>query len=169
FFFQSYSCHVKYPSNGTFRPFYVAGGFSRKKPKRWSTSRSNDPAPKGFAPKAPIGTGSQKKDERNDEDTITSVNPTPYTSDDTEVSDASQVNKIEEQREDLGGTKKKVGESSMTKKSVSLSCANLLEELASVREFIEEGKSSNDTVYNKSEFIEEGKSGFDTVSDKFGL
>ncbi|XP_074270130.1 starch synthase 3, chloroplastic/amyloplastic-like isoform X3 [Silene latifolia] len=82
---------------------------------------------------------------------------------------ASQVNRIEEQREDLGGTKKKVGESSMAKKSVSLSCTKLLKELESVRGFIEERKSSNDTVYNKSEFIEEGKSGLHTVYDKFGL
>ncbi|KAH9608168.1 hypothetical protein KSS87_022909 [Heliosperma pusillum] len=160
---QSYSCHLNYSNDGVFRPFSAAGDFSRKRSRKWSTARSKGP-PKGFVPKAPVGTSLQKKDQRNDEEDSTSISPPSKldsrasdagsTAADREVSVAPQVNVIEEQGEGASGTNGNVGEPSPTKKAVSLSSKKSLKELESVRGFTEEGKnkpSSTVTSYEKEE------------------
>ncbi|PON43917.1 Starch synthase [Parasponia andersonii] len=42
--------------------------YSRRKQRKVSTSRSNGPSPKGFVPKAPAGTSTQKRDQKSDVD-----------------------------------------------------------------------------------------------------
>ncbi|KAF3451724.1 hypothetical protein FNV43_RR07820 [Rhamnella rubrinervis] len=41
-----------------------------------SNARPNGPAPKGFAPKTPVGTSTQKREQRNNEDKKDSISPT---------------------------------------------------------------------------------------------
>ncbi|CAO2842539.1 unnamed protein product [Amaranthus hypochondriacus] len=60
---QFYSYNIEYSRNGFFRPCSATGDFSKKKQKAWSTSRS----------KVPVGTSSQKRNERNEEHSSTSV------------------------------------------------------------------------------------------------
>lgn len=149
--FQSYSRHLEYPRSGIFRPCFATGDFSKKKQKRWSTSRSKGSSPKGFTPKAPVGTSSQKKGQRNEEDSSTSNDPSPKLSrNESEVGsssaeeskrlEVSQVNRIEEHKEDE--TNGKVGNSSPANKAVAVASKNLLKEIENVKGFIGEGKSN---------------------------
>ncbi|XP_057544291.1 starch synthase 3, chloroplastic/amyloplastic [Amaranthus tricolor] len=135
-FSQFYSRNLEYSRNGFFRPCSATGDFSKKKQKRWSTSRSKSPAPKGFVPKAPVGTSSQKRDQRNEEDSSSSVSSSPELSrresdvgissgKESERLEAPRVNKFE-QREDA--TNGKVGNVSAANEAVVAS-ANPIKEI----------------------------------------
>lgn len=171
---QSYSWHLEYPANGIFRPFSAAGDFSRKRHKRWSTARSKGPAPKGFVPKAPAGSGSQKRDQRDAEDDKISVTPVPKidtevpdigssSADDREVSEAAQVNRIDKHQ--IDATNGKVGDSSPAKKEVAISSKNLLKEVESVRGFIAEGKGIAGTAFSETGLEAEDLEGNSTVKN----
>lgn len=147
-FSQSYSWHIEYPANGVFHPFSAAGDFSRKRQRKWSTPRSKGPAPKGFVPKAPVGTGSQKKGQSNAEDNRSSANPAPEIS--TRAPEiGSSSNEIEEQR--------------------TVATKNLLKEIESVRGFIGEGESIKaEENVTESEVLESEANDLEIEADNYG-
>lgn len=155
---QSYSWHLEYPSNGIFRPYSAAGDSSKKKQKRWSASRSKGSAPKGFVPKAPVGTSSPKREQRNEEDSensFTSSEPDRRVSDvgssgaeEREILEVSQVDRIEEQKEDA--TNGKVGNPSPVNIAVAVASKNLLKEVENVKGFIGERKTSAGAVIDET-------------------
>ncbi|XP_021889061.1 starch synthase 3, chloroplastic/amyloplastic [Carica papaya] len=56
---------INYSAGGISHGITASSDFSRRKPRRTSVPRSRGPGPKGFVPKTPMETSSQKKDSRN--------------------------------------------------------------------------------------------------------
>lgn len=149
---QPYSWHIEYPVNGVLRPFAAAGDFSKKKQKKLSTPRKGHVL-KGFAPKNPTGTNSQKRDQRNATDNRTSVTPSPElhsrapevgssSADTQEVSEVAQVNGIKDQNQSEDSINGKVGDSLPADEAGAVASRNLLKEIDNVTGFIGEGETN---------------------------
>ncbi|KAL5578838.1 hypothetical protein UlMin_011280 [Ulmus minor] len=67
---------VHLASGVSFRITASAADFSKRKPRKSSSARANGPPPKGFTPKAPVGTSTQKRDQRDNGDRKGSVSTT---------------------------------------------------------------------------------------------
>ncbi|KAJ6367472.1 hypothetical protein OIU78_000098, partial [Salix suchowensis] len=130
------SLRKEFPSSGVSFRITATADFSKRRQRKMSNARPRGSSPKGFTPKAPVGTSTQKRDLENNGEKEGSV--TPKSSESTEANKQTlEIQGDEEQAIDHSEEKKVdeekiVEEVSLMSKMVAVSKSNQVVENGSI-------------------------------------
>ncbi|KAB5560407.1 hypothetical protein DKX38_005364 [Salix brachista] len=130
------SLRKEFPSSGVSFRITATADFSKRRQRKMSNARPRGSSPKGFTPKAPVGTSTQKRDLENNGDKEGSI--TPKSSESTEANkqtleiQGDEEQAIEHSEEKKVDEEKIVEEVSLMSKMVAVAKSNQVVENGSI-------------------------------------